>query len=75
MTGSRTVEFHLDFVPVSAPLVRGILANSLFDVPADYDRARIAQLYADTYSDSPFVKIVEGRYPEVGAVAGRMRAT
>lgn len=62
--------FHLDFVPVSAPLVRGILANSMFDVPADYDEARVAELFEQTFADSPFIKVVTGRYPEVGAIAG-----
>ncbi len=63
-------KFHLDFVPLSAPLVRGILANSIFDVPADYDRDRVASLYEQTFADAPFIKVVKGRYPEVVAIAG-----
>lgn len=62
--------FRLDFVPVSAPLVRGILANSVFEIPADMDESDVAQLYAETFGESPFVKIVEGRFPEVVAIAG-----
>lgn len=62
--------FHLDFVPVSAPLVRGILANSIFDVPEEMDAAKIRGLYESTYAGSPFVKVVEGRHPEVVAIAG-----
>ena len=62
--------FHLDFVPVSAPLVRGILANSIFDVPADLDAAAIRGMYEQTFEGSPFVKIVAGRHPEVVGIAG-----
>ena len=61
---------HLDFVPVSAPLVRGILANSIFDVPDDLDEAAIRALYNDFFDESPFVKVLESRYPEVAAIAG-----
>ena len=62
--------FHLDFVPVSAPLVRGILANSIFDVPEDTTEDDIAALYEDTFGDSPFIKVVQGRHPEVIGIAG-----
>lgn len=67
-----TDRFHLDFVPVSAPLVRGILANSIFDVPEHFDAAAIAALYEDAFADAPFVKVMHGtgRYPEVVGVAG-----
>lgn len=63
-------EFHLDFVPMSAPLVRGILANSIFDVPADFDEKRVRELYEEAFADEPFVKITRKRFPEVVAVAG-----
>lgn len=63
-------DFHLDFVPVSAPLVRGILANSMFDVPAELEEEDILALYEKTFGESPFVKVVRGRYPEVVAIAG-----
>ena len=62
--------FHLDFVPVSAPLIRGILVNSIFDLPGDIGEEEVAKLYEDAYGDRPFIKIVKGRYPEVVAVAG-----
>ena len=62
--------FHLDFVPVSAPLVRGILANSIFDVPAEWDEDRVAALFDESFADEPFVKFVRGRFPEVVAIAG-----
>lgn len=65
-----TDDFRLDFVPISAPLVRGILATSLLDVPADTQPEDIARIFHDAFDDEPFVKLVEGRLPEVVAVAG-----
>lgn len=65
-----SADFHLEFVPVSAPLVRGILANSMFEVPADLDAERVRELYDAAYADCQFVKVVEGRFPEVVAIAG-----
>lgn len=62
--------FRLEFVPVSAPLVRGILANNMFEVSADLEVDDVRKLYDDTFGESPFVKIVEGRFPEVVAIAG-----
>lgn len=62
--------FRLDFVPVSAPLVRGILANSLFDVPEEWDADRIGELFEQTFENEPFVKVVRDRFPEVVAIAG-----
>lgn len=61
---------RLDFVPISAPLARGILATSLIDVPADTDEADLAERYRETFRDHPFVKVVSHRTPEVVAVAG-----
>jgi LysW-gamma-L-alpha-aminoadipyl-6-phosphate/LysW-L-glutamyl-5-phosphate reductase len=60
----------LRFVPVSAPLSRGILVTSFVELPADADEAAIIKLYADAYGGEPFVRFVRDRLPEVAAVAG-----
>ena len=60
----------LRFVPVSAPLSRGILATAYVEVPADTDAARIAELFARSYASEPFVRQPKGRPVEVVAVAG-----
>lgn len=60
----------LRFVPISAPLSRGILATAFVEVDADVDDDRIAALYAKAYDDEPFVRLVRKRLPEVAAVAG-----
>lgn len=62
-------EMALEFVPVSAPLPRGILASSFVDVPEDVDEETLRKAWRDTFADEPFVRVVEGRYPEVVAVA------
>lgn len=65
---------HLQFVPVSAPLVRGIFATCFVDVPASFTEADARALYRDCWEGEPFVRVVEGRQPEVIAVAGSMFA-
>ncbi len=63
-------EVRLDFVPVSAPLVRGILATSFAQVPAELTDAELLACLADAYQGEPFVRVPDGRLPEVVAVSG-----
>ena len=64
--------FALQFVPVSAPLVRGIFSTAFLEVPADTTEEQVAAWYASAYGDEPFVKVVRHRKPEVNAIAGSM---
>jgi [amino group carrier protein]-6-phospho-L-2-aminoadipate/5-phospho-L-glutamate reductase len=66
--GARDLE--IDFVPVAAPLSRGILATSFATVPADVDETRLRAAFDDTFSGERFVILPEQRLPEVVAVAG-----
>ena len=66
--GAPLVE--LRFVPVSAPLSRGILATSFVELAAEIDEATVVKLYDDAYAREPFVRFVRDRLPEVAAVAG-----
>jgi N-acetyl-gamma-glutamyl-phosphate/LysW-gamma-L-alpha-aminoadipyl-6-phosphate reductase len=61
---------QLRFVPVSAPLSRGILVTSFIEVPATDTPESIAALFARAYDDEPFVRFVRDRLPEVAAVSG-----
>jgi N-acetyl-gamma-glutamyl-phosphate reductase len=63
-------QVELRFVPVSAPLSRGILVTSFVELPADVDDAAITKLFDDSYAREPFVRFVRDRLPEVAAVAG-----
>ena len=62
----------LDFVPVSAPLVRGILTTCFTEVDAAIAPKTLHEAVADCFADEPFVRVMKGRLPQVGAVAGSM---
>ncbi|MBX7080355.1 MAG: N-acetyl-gamma-glutamyl-phosphate reductase [Nannocystaceae bacterium] len=72
--GSAPVQ--LLFVPVSAPLSRGILANSFLDVPASVDADAVAAAFAAMYERAPLVRVLGGGkvQAEVVAVKGSMWA-
>jgi LysW-gamma-L-alpha-aminoadipyl-6-phosphate/LysW-L-glutamyl-5-phosphate reductase len=66
--GAKNVE--LRFVPVSAPLTRGIFTTCFLELSADVDPARLGRLFDETYAREPFVRRPGKRLPEVVAVAG-----
>lgn len=63
-------DVQLRFVPVSAPLSRGILVTTFVEVDAAETAESIAALYASAYDGEPFVRFVRDRLPEVAAVSG-----
>lgn len=63
-------EVELRFVPVSAPLSRGIFVSAFLEVDAAIDEKRVAALYDDRYRAEPFVRRPPNRLPEVAPVAG-----
>jgi [amino group carrier protein]-6-phospho-L-2-aminoadipate/5-phospho-L-glutamate reductase len=58
------------FVPVSAPLGRGILATAFLELPEEWTQQRLEALYRETYAGEPFVRVPRKRLPEVAAVSG-----
>ncbi|MBX3201600.1 MAG: N-acetyl-gamma-glutamyl-phosphate reductase [Labilithrix sp.] len=66
--GAKDLEIR--FVPVSAPLSRGIFATCFAHVPDSASPDRIKELYRDAYAKEPFVRVPEKRQPEVAAVSG-----
>jgi N-acetyl-gamma-glutamyl-phosphate/LysW-gamma-L-alpha-aminoadipyl-6-phosphate reductase len=72
LAGAR--DFQLRFVPVSAPLSRGILATGFVEVPEAWTQERLEALYRETFSGEPFVRIPARRLPEVAAVSGSNHA-
>ncbi len=61
----------LDFIPVSAPLSRGILAISQVDLDSDLDAEGVQKLYEEAFASHPMVRVMpHGHMPEVAAVAG-----
>lgn len=64
----------LDFVPVSAPLVRGILAVSQIDLPEDMSHEDIQKIYDEYYADHKLTSVrPKGAPAEVVAVSGTAR--
>jgi N-acetyl-gamma-glutamyl-phosphate reductase len=63
-------ELALRFVPVSAPLGRGILATAFVELPEAWTAERLEALYRDAYAGEPFVRVPRRRLPEVAAVSG-----
>jgi len=67
-------QISLDFVPVSAPLVRGILAVSQLDLAEGQEQASIQSLYEDYYADHLLTNVrPKGAAAEVVAVSGTAR--
>jgi LysW-gamma-L-alpha-aminoadipyl-6-phosphate/LysW-L-glutamyl-5-phosphate reductase len=74
--GGHEPRFSLQFVPVSAPLPRGILANSFVEVPPDVGAEDVERLYRAFYEGAPFVRVLGGGSDraEVVAIKGSMYA-
>lgn len=66
--GARQLE--LRFVPVSAPLVRGIFTTCFLELSPEVDAARLQALFDEAYAGEPFTRRPRARLPEVVAVAG-----
>lgn len=72
--GRRPPDLELRFVPVSAPLARGILATSFVELPEEWTEDRLRRLYEEAYDGEPFVRVPRARLPEVAAVSGSNHA-
>jgi len=70
--GARALQ--LRFVPISAPLARGIFATSFVELPEEWTEDRLRKLYEDAYAGEPFVRVPRKRLPEVAAVSGSNHA-
>jgi N-acetyl-gamma-glutamyl-phosphate/LysW-gamma-L-alpha-aminoadipyl-6-phosphate reductase len=60
----------LRFIPVSAPLSRGIFATCFAHVDAAVPARDVESLWARAYAGEPFVRVPGKRLPEVVAVKG-----
>jgi N-acetyl-gamma-glutamyl-phosphate reductase len=68
VAGAR--DLQLRFVPVSAPLVRGILVTAFVELPEEWSGERLDAPYRETFAGEPFVRVPAKRLPEVAAVSG-----
>lgn len=70
LQGAGAKDLALEFVPVSAPLPRGIFATSFAEVPASVTEEMLQEAFTRCFANEPFVRVVVGRQPEVVAVSG-----
>src|SRR4051812_43294133 len=64
--GAKGVEIR--FVPVSAPLTRGIFASCFLELDASVDASKLTALFDESYAREVFVRRPKKRLPEVVAV-------
>lgn len=59
----------IDFTPVSAPIVRGIL--SILSIPTTrvLTQAEVDAMVEDAFANAPFIKVLKDREPECASVA------
>jgi len=74
LTAAGGRELSLRFVPVSAPLTRGIFATAFLRVPAGVSEDELRAVLSRTYRNERCVIVPESRLPEVVAVLGSNRA-
>ncbi len=70
LSGAGARDLALSFVPVSAPLSRGIFATCFVDVPEAITLDDVRGQWRRTFEGERFVRVVEKRQPEVAAVSG-----
>jgi N-acetyl-gamma-glutamyl-phosphate/LysW-gamma-L-alpha-aminoadipyl-6-phosphate reductase len=70
LSGAGATALSLHFVPVSAPLTRGIFATSFVKVDAHMTKERIQEAFHKAYEGERFVRVPKKRLPEVVAVSG-----
>ena len=68
----KDTRFTLNFVPVSAPLPRGILATSFVRIPDSVSDDEVNAIFNDYYADAAVVRTMgrTGRHAEVVAIKG-----
>ncbi len=65
-------DLTLDLVPISAPLVRGILTTCFAEIDASVPVERLQQALHECYATEKLLRVLDDRLPEVNAVAGTM---
>jgi N-acetyl-gamma-glutamyl-phosphate reductase len=74
LTAAGARDLALRFVPVSAPLGRGIFATAFVELPEEWTQERLSALYREAFQGEPFVRVPRKRLPEVAAVSGSNHA-
>ena len=61
------------FTPHTAPMKRGIVATITAPVAAGADAEKVGAVLQASYSDAPFVRLLDDRLPATGSVWGSNR--
>ncbi len=70
LTQAGGQHFSLNFIPMSAPITRGILVNSVVEMPSNLNKADIDKVFFDCYGQEPFIDLCpSGNYPEIIHIA------
>jgi len=68
------MDVSLDFVPVSAPLTRGMMSIAQLDAPLDLSEDELREQYNDYFADFPLISVLpKGMTPEVVSVKNTLR--
>lgn len=71
LTNAGGTDVSVDFIPMSAPLTRGILTNAIVDVDPSVTPEQVEKIYKDYYEGSPCVRVVGPKaFPEIVNIAG-----
>ena len=74
LNAAGAAKISLDFVPVSAPLSRGMMSIAQVDAPQGVSEEELRQCYIDYFADFPLISILpKGMTPEVVAVKNTLR--
>ena len=74
LTSAGAGEVNLDFVPVSAPLSRGMMSITQLDMPVDLSEDKLRGMYETYYQGFPLISVLpKGVAPEVVAVKNSAR--
>ncbi|MCC6546022.1 N-acetyl-gamma-glutamyl-phosphate reductase [Candidatus Sumerlaeota bacterium] len=68
LAGSRIDS--ISFTPISAPIVRGILAVVVADISTAYKTKDVQDIYRKYFADSRYIKVLTDREPECASIAG-----
>ncbi|MDG1165901.1 MAG: N-acetyl-gamma-glutamyl-phosphate reductase [Porticoccaceae bacterium] len=67
-------QVKLDFVPVSAPIARGMMSIAQLDLPAGLTEDQLREMYETYYEDFPLISVLpKGMSPEVVAIKNSAR--
>ena len=69
LTDAGAKDFAMDFIPISAPVSRGMLATSFVDLDPSTTLEDINAIFENQYKNEPFIRLLGNITPETISVA------